>query len=37
MFGLQMGPNLIAEGVVVVAIVLTVLYVFYRLNLFNKE
>ena len=37
MFGIQMGPSLVAEGVVVLAIVLYVLYVLYRLDVFKKE
>ena len=35
MFGLP--PTYIAEGIVILAIVLLDLYILYRLNLFTKE
>lgn len=37
MFGLDLSASRIAEVIVITAIVLMTLYVFYRLNLFKKE
>jgi hypothetical protein len=37
MFGLPISASRVAEIIVITAIVLMTLYVFYRLNLFKKE